>query len=222
MELTLISQPALRPARPRRRAGSPKAQAILSASCQHFASFGYLGTRLEDIAAAANVTRATIYAHYKSKENLFAECLTVLFSELPKPSEVIGTPSGDVRENLTRIAERLLVAALSAPALGIYRMLIAPHPMITGLTGSFWAQSVDPHRRAFQDALLHWTTEGTLTVTCPVRATGHYFSLVLNDPTLKWLTSAEENVALFDLDAHAEDAVNAFLSAYRTSSSELY
>lgn len=47
-------------------------------------------------------------------------------------------------------------------------------------------------------------------------------SSVLNDPTLKWLTSAEENVALFDLDAHAEDAVNAFLSAYQTSSSELY
>jgi len=219
VELTLISQPALRLPRPGRRAGSSKAQAVLSASCQHFASFGYLGTRLEDIAAAAQVTRATIYAHYKSKENLFAECLTALFNELPRPAEVIGTQGGDVRESLTCTARRLLGAALSPPSLGIYRMLIAPHPTIVGLTGKFWTESVDPHRRAFQDALHHWMSEGLLSIECPARATGHYFSLVLNDPTLKWLTSTNESIALFDLDAHAEDAVSAFLAAYRTTRS---
>ncbi len=46
---------------------------ILEAALKLFAERGYAGTSIREIAAAAGVKPATIYAHYPSKEHLLAE-----------------------------------------------------------------------------------------------------------------------------------------------------
>ncbi|MDN5923948.1 MAG: TetR/AcrR family transcriptional regulator [Xanthomonadales bacterium] len=46
---------------------------VLEAALKLFAERGYAGASVRDIAAAAEVKPATIYAHYPSKENILAE-----------------------------------------------------------------------------------------------------------------------------------------------------
>lgn len=46
---------------------------ILAAAFEEFVRTGYAGTRLEDVAARAGVTKGTIYFHFQSKENVFVQ-----------------------------------------------------------------------------------------------------------------------------------------------------
>jgi AcrR family transcriptional regulator len=54
--------------RPRSR---EKARQIMNSAMELFTSKGYEGTSIDDIAAAAGVSRQTVYTHYGCKENLF-------------------------------------------------------------------------------------------------------------------------------------------------------
>jgi len=53
---------------------------ILAAAFEEFVRTGYAGTRLEDVAARAGVTKGTIYFHFQSKENVFIQMVR-LFSQ---------------------------------------------------------------------------------------------------------------------------------------------
>lgn len=49
--------------------------ALLEAATELFAARGYPGTSLEDVAAAANVTRGAVYHHFAGKQALFEAVL---------------------------------------------------------------------------------------------------------------------------------------------------
>ncbi|MCW2514373.1 MAG: transcriptional regulator, TetR family protein [Mycobacterium sp.] len=52
---------------------SPVAHDVLSVSSTLFAEHGYYSVGMEDIAAAADVSRATLYRYFSTKENILAE-----------------------------------------------------------------------------------------------------------------------------------------------------
>lgn len=52
---------------------------ILEAAFEEFVEKGYAGTRLEDVAARAGVTKGTIYFYFESKEAVFASMVRELW-----------------------------------------------------------------------------------------------------------------------------------------------
>lgn len=50
---------------------SPSAMRICIAAVQHFAEHGYHGSSLNEIATAVGIKKASLYAHFKSKDALF-------------------------------------------------------------------------------------------------------------------------------------------------------
>jgi TetR/AcrR family transcriptional regulator len=67
-----------RPARPRTPA--PGARRIESAARRLFASRGYAGTSMAEIAAAAGVSKATVFHHYRNKRALYDALLGDAFA----------------------------------------------------------------------------------------------------------------------------------------------
>ncbi len=60
---------------------------ILAAARRLFNAHGYHGVTIDAVMAAANLTRGGFYAHFKSKEDLFAAALkSVLGSKKPPPA----------------------------------------------------------------------------------------------------------------------------------------
>ena len=59
---------------------SPKRRAILNAATELFAARGYGAVSMDAIARAADVSKATLYAHFESKDRLFA---TIVQDRLP-------------------------------------------------------------------------------------------------------------------------------------------
>jgi AcrR family transcriptional regulator len=68
----------------RRRIPAPERRAlILREAGRLFARHGYAGTRLEDIAAAAQVTKPIVYRHFESKKALYIALLVKHRDDLP-------------------------------------------------------------------------------------------------------------------------------------------
>lgn len=69
--------------RPRRIAGDERRELVALAAGRLFAANGYAGTRMEDVAAAAHVTKPMVYRHFDSKKDLYLALLARHEEDLP-------------------------------------------------------------------------------------------------------------------------------------------
>jgi len=68
----------------RKRISAPERRAsVLKAAATSFAQHGYAGTRLDDIAAAAGVTKPIVYRHFDSKKALYLALLSKHEQDFP-------------------------------------------------------------------------------------------------------------------------------------------
>ncbi len=99
--------------------------AILAAALVEFTAFGYRRAAIEGIARRADLARATVYLHYRGKEEIFRDAVTRLHAEhLTAMQSAAADPSADI---LTR-----LVALLRA-RFGRFVELVASSPSATEL-----------------------------------------------------------------------------------------
>lgn len=100
-----MAEPARAPGRPRDAAAD---EAILAATLALLGDHGYRGLTTDRIAAAAGVSKATIYRRWHSKDEVVAAAVDTLAREVPTPD------TGSVHQDLLVLA-RGLVAVFAAP-----------------------------------------------------------------------------------------------------------
>jgi len=84
---------------------------ILNAAFELFSSKGYLGSPTREIAKAAGVAEVTLFRHFNSKENLFAEVLRS-FSTIPSLPELLPDMKDVSYEEAVRALARQLITRL--------------------------------------------------------------------------------------------------------------
>ena len=95
---------------------------ILEAAIRLFGRKGFDATRAEDIAAAANLAKGTVYLYFKSKEAIYAAAVTQAVKELQAEIAQRSEGAGTFRERLaTAIRVRL---EFWPEHEGIYRLLL--------------------------------------------------------------------------------------------------
>src|SRR5580692_7727547 len=109
---------------------SPKRRAILNAATDLFAARGYGAVSMDAIARAADVSKATLYAHFESKDRLFATIVQVACLEHIMPADELpddATPDGELEDDaaLRAIGTRILRFFLRDRSLAIHRLVIA-------------------------------------------------------------------------------------------------
>jgi AcrR family transcriptional regulator len=80
----------------RRLPTAERRETILRAAGPAFARDGYAGTRLEDVAAAAGVTKPILYRHFGSKKALYVALLDKHEADLPTFFERVGGVARDL------------------------------------------------------------------------------------------------------------------------------
>lgn len=89
-----------------------KRLAILEAAADQFRAHGFEASSMDKIAAAAGVSKRTVYNHFPSKEELFAETLVQLFHSSAAILDLPYRADAPLREQLTALL-RLKVGTLA-------------------------------------------------------------------------------------------------------------
>ncbi len=96
----------------------PTRDRICAAAEDAFGAQGFVGARLEDIAAAAQIRRPSLLYHFPSKERLYAAVVNRLFDDLRGALEGVMVREGDFSERLVGLALAFRDFALARPAFG--------------------------------------------------------------------------------------------------------
>src|ERR1700760_2412102 len=94
-------------ARTRRKDARPGE--IVAAALATFADRGYAATKLEDVAAAAGISKGTIYLYFSTKEDLFrAVVRQAVLPNLAAAEEQFASHTGSCAELLRLLAQRFI------------------------------------------------------------------------------------------------------------------
>ncbi|WP_392890872.1 TetR/AcrR family transcriptional regulator [Pseudomonas migulae] len=80
-----------------------KREAIIQAAIAEFRANGFDITSMDKIAATAGVSKRTVYNHFPSKEELFAEILNQLWTRVTAEQETAYRPDLPLRDEMRRM-----------------------------------------------------------------------------------------------------------------------
>jgi TetR/AcrR family transcriptional repressor of mexJK operon len=192
-----------------------KVQQILEAAARLFLAQGYGATSMDAIAREAGVSKATLYAHYKGKDELFAEMIAIRAAEHSAASTGLGLEGKDIREQLLRIADDHVALLLSREALGIYRVVLAEVARFPEIGRAFYESGVRLRHGQLVDYFTRADAAGMLRIDQPRRAAGEFFGMVGGHLQMHALLGLGVEFSPDDRAAIVAHAVDTFLRAYR-------
>ncbi|KHL10548.1 AcrR family transcriptional regulator [Mumia flava] len=174
---------------PRRTKAESEATAstVLTAARDLFAADGYADVGLEQVAAAAGVTRGAVYHHYGSKQRLFAAVLERAHSDVAgavaDSAERARTASGDAWDGFEAGCRAFLEVSSSAPT---RRILLIDGPAVVGWDA--WREyDAAASGRSLEQGLRELAELDRLA-TVPRAATAALLSGAMNEAAL-WIAS---------------------------------
>ncbi|WP_322844499.1 TetR/AcrR family transcriptional regulator [Pseudomonas sp. B33.4] len=102
-----------------------KREAIIQAAIAEFRSNGFEVTSMDKIAATAGVSKRTVYNHFPSKEELFAEILNQLWARISAEQSVTYGRDQPLREQLLKMLQAKVQLMADENFLTLARVAIA-------------------------------------------------------------------------------------------------
>ena len=94
-----------------------KKRKILDVAIKEFASYGYYGTNIKNIAAKAGISTGAIYRYYNSKEDLYFDIMNIGYQLLEGMLMPILVGEGDIYEKIESILRGCIQLSHSNPEL---------------------------------------------------------------------------------------------------------
>ena len=206
------------PARPRRAARLASGGAIREAAARLFLEKGYAGTSMDEIASAAQVSKQTIYTHFPSKEELFAD---LVLGNVLRVDEFIATiertlakPS-DIGAALKHLARQYLGFVVRPEGLRLRRLIIGEAARFPDLAREYYGRVPGRAYAALASKFQELGQEGRLKIDDPDVAARHFVWLTLGLPLDRGMFyPVETAIDGADLDELAGSGVRVFLAAY--------
>jgi AcrR family transcriptional regulator len=126
-------QAAPRPGRPSMAMAGKVDERLLDAATQVFMNHGYEGATFEKIAQTAGSGKATIYARYSGKEELFTDVMKRSINKSMKFIEDVPL-NVPLKERLTLTAGAILQNCLTTEVVSLMRVIISETPRFPALS----------------------------------------------------------------------------------------
>lgn len=192
-----------------------KVKAMLDAARQLFLHQGYDLTSMDQVARAAGVSKATVYAHFISKEQLLS---ALVQSEMkfitPEPFVVSKSQPLDVEVALRCIARQFTSLFLDDRGLALHRLITAQASRFPEIGRAFYDGCPKRWHAEVAALLSEAISQRILTIPDVDLATIQFLSLVRGDLPLNWALSLAPPTK-DQLDKLIEGGIMVFMAAYR-------
>lgn len=199
---------------PQRRRSAAKTEQILKAARELFLSQGYGAVSMDEVANRAGVSKATVYNHFNSKEQLFGAIFEHGRAMMQESGlDLTARNPAEVEQTLHRLGQNFMRVLLSPDALAFYRMLMSEVWRFPELGPMFYDSKPCAARDRLAGFLARAAEHGLIAVDEPELAAEQFFGMIRGLMHLRGLFGVglpNER----ELTHRVEHAVNAFLRAY--------
>lgn len=193
---------------------SPKRQLMLEAAAALFMAHGYGTVSMDAIARAAGVSKATLYAHFASKEQLFATIIEQGCHEHLVADSFLPVGEVDLRSALTELGGRVLRFLLEDGKLAIFRVVIGESWRFPELGRAFYEHGPMNFCRVFSAWLAAHQEAGRLAMADPTMAAEQFIGLLRTGLHTRATLGLPPPPSEAEIDATVTAAVDTFLKAY--------
>ena len=191
-----------------------KAESILAAAKRSFLAGGFGAVSMDAIAREAGVSKATVYAHFAGKEELFGAVIERECERYFARFSVSELDPCDVRASLMVLGRRFLELLLSPDALALHRIILAEVTRFPVLGEVFWRAGPERERAQIEAFLKRAIASGTLTPADTRLAAEQFVALIRGDVQLRHLLRFDADADRRGIGAAVDDAVATFLRAF--------
>lgn len=158
-----------------------KRSAILSAAAQAFSAKGFAGAGMAEIARRADVSTATLYKHFESKEELFSELAIEHIAPFHvRAEETLPTAqvSEDPVQALIELSASFAELLRNDQTLDLFRLIIAEGDRFPELKEIIYRHGRDPFKIRLTEVLENFDARGILSVSEPSAAAEFYIGML--------------------------------------------
>jgi TetR/AcrR family transcriptional repressor of mexJK operon len=198
----------------RTEAAPPKRQLMLEAGAKLFMSHGYGTVSMDAIARAAGVSKATLYAHFASKDHLFATIIDQGCQEHLAVGALLPGETDEIATALTEMGGRVLRFLLQDEKLAIYRVVVGESWRFPELGRAFYENGPVNFCRAFAGWLTGQQAAGRLSMADPMVAAEQFIALLRAGLYTRATLGLTPPPSDAEIDATVAAAAGTFLKAY--------
>ncbi|MEX6724062.1 TetR/AcrR family transcriptional regulator [Parapedomonas caeni] len=217
MSLEISDMPARTMATARKR-GRPldaaKRAAILEAAGQLFLAQGYEGTSMDAVAAAAGVSKLTVYKRFAGKEALFAQVIRAKCDRMMDPFAIEQVQAADPRAGMMVVGRLFLDLILDPQAIAAHRLVLIEGPREPRLAQLFFENAVEQTVAKTAAFLDRHRQAGRLRFADAREAAAQFICLLKGNPHMVVMLGLRP-LAEGELEAHIATCVDLLLAAWR-------
>ena len=202
---------------------SDKRERMLMSALDVFVRNGYVGTSTDQLAAAARVSKQTLYREFGDKEGVFESLIRFACQRVEDPFAPMVARMREcesAEEALQILAGQFTRSIMDARIQRLRRLVIAEAVRFPQLGRMYWEGGFQRMLVSIEQCLAVLDARKLLSITDPALAAQHFAGMLLWIPGNRAMFDAE---ALLpdeeELDAISASGVAAFLRAYAPTSS---
>lgn len=196
-----------------------KRERMLECALGVFVANGYVGTSTDQLAAAASVSKQTLYKEFGDKQGVFTalirgECERVHNPFVPLLQQMADVPTAAVGVHL--LAEQFTGSILDPRVQQLRRLVIAEAARFPDLGLLYWERGFVPMLEALARCFATLADRGLLTVPDPRSAANHFAGMLLWIPgNYAMFAGPTRPVAEDELTDSVQTGIDTFLRAYQ-------
>jgi AcrR family transcriptional regulator len=189
---------------------------IVCAARTQFLREGYSDAGMEEVARAACVSTATLYAHFPSKADLFKRVVLETVRDIARPVGQSVNTQGDARTRLLAFANAYATFLARPLTRALFRLLTAERRRIEEIVHHVLQDARADLGGAAIQVVKDLVRTGELTVEHPSWAAGQLLGMIDHATLILGLWAGDEARPRRPLQTICEEAVETFLARYAT------
>ncbi len=197
--------------RPGRPKSEEKALAIRNAAIDLFMAEGMDRTSMDAIAAAAGVSKQTVYSHFNSKEDLFRSC--VAYKVMTYGLDASSLPAGDGVDTFLAHIGRSYLTLISDPGvIRMFRLMASEAETHAATVKSFHESGPVMTAANIAQLLEKYMPDDKKELTA--RATSEFLALIRGEYWLELILGTRSEISDEEMSTHVDHCVKQIHKLY--------
>lgn len=191
-----------------------KHAAILQAAIRLFPLHGYADTSMDAIAAAASVTKQTVYAHYHSKDELFKHMIVALCERNVVQKDALGSETKPIETLLYDAGIAFLNFATSDECIAVTRLVIAEVNRHPKLAQRYYEEGTQRLITTLAQFLKAQNKRGELAIKDAESAASYYIAMLKGRYYLRSILGVKPAPTNKEKEQNVRETVKIFMKLY--------